>query len=181
MNDLAACCTIPVQKESCPHSLPWPYAQHPHNFNLSPSNVLTRTPEAKTFYIPKCFLEIRPLVVKKCYQLRTLLNSRWVKTWSPLIGLLLAHICSISTFKKSNQGRLWRRMAFLFVGFILNTFKSSDKSLESRRNPSVLQVENGLPPFWVIVELSITCSHLFTHKCTPTWIAMQFIWFPITR
>lgn len=52
-NDLAAYCTIPGQKESCPHYLPWPYDRHLLNFNLSASNVLARIPEAKTFCIPR--------------------------------------------------------------------------------------------------------------------------------
>lgn len=90
LSDLAAHCTIPAQKASCSYYLPWPYDQHLLNSNLSPSNVLTRTPETKTFHTPKCFLEIRQQVVKKCYQLRALMNPSRMKTWSLLIGLPLA-------------------------------------------------------------------------------------------
>lgn len=86
-NYLAAYLLHNLSTESCPHYQPWPYEQHLLNFNLPPSNVLTRTPEAKTFHSPKDFLEVRPEERKKCHQLRALLNSRWVKTWCLFIGL----------------------------------------------------------------------------------------------
>lgn len=54
-------------------------------------------------------------------------------------------------------------MGSLLVGLTVNPFEGPDKSLETRRNPPVLQVESGLPPFLVIIELSFT-----VHTCTRT-------------